>query len=93
MEEKVIDEALLEAYISMWNNRKILKGGNPADVLEELIRRELLDENSHPRARKSISEKFYLCIKRVSESLLSDREKIAIISVYVVEMEKLSASK
>lgn len=74
MKETVMNEALLEAYISIWNNRKITNGEG-GKVLSELIRRELLDENTHPRARKPILEKFYLSIKRVMESSLSAEKK------------------
>ncbi|MCK1991109.1 hypothetical protein MPH61_00695 [Peribacillus muralis] len=81
-------ESLLQAYLSIWNNRRVTDGGG-ADVLSELIRRELLDENAHPRARKAPLEKFYLCIKRVMESPLSEDKKNALIIVYIAELEKL----
>ncbi|MGW6607412.1 hypothetical protein ACWF7H_06090 [Peribacillus butanolivorans] len=92
MKETVMNEALLEAYISIWNNRKITNGEG-GKVLSELIRRELLDENTHPRARKPILEKFYLSIKRVMESTLSAEKKNAIVMAYVTELERLSSSK
>ncbi|WP_285766025.1 hypothetical protein [Peribacillus sp. SI8-4] len=88
MKEAAKQEARLEAYLSIWNNRKVTDGEKP-DVLSELIRRELLDENAHPRARKPPLEKFYLCIKRVMESPLSANMKDAIIMVYIAEMERL----
>ncbi|PJN87761.1 hypothetical protein [Bacillus sp. mrc49] len=88
MKEAGKKEALLEAYLSIWNNRKVTDEGG-ADLLSELIRRELLDENAHPRARKPQPEKFYLCIKRVMESQLSEDMKNAIVVVYLAEMEKL----
>lgn len=88
MKENVRQEALLEAYLSIWNNRKVTDGGG-REVLSELIRRELLDENAHPRARKPVLEKFYLCIKRVMESSLSEEKKNAIAMAYVNELERL----
>ena len=88
------DETLLEAYLSIWNNRRILKGEEkPSKILAELIRRELLDENAHPRARKAIHDKFHVSVNRVKESSLTDAEKTAIISVYHSVQERLLASK
>ncbi|MCM3673222.1 MULTISPECIES: hypothetical protein [Peribacillus] len=88
MKENVRQEELLEAYLSIWNNRKVTDGGGK-EVLSELIRRELLDENAHPRARKPVLEKFYLCIKRVMESTLSEEMKNSIVLVYITELERL----
>lgn len=88
MKDNVRQEAVLEAYLSLWNNRKVPDGGG-REVLSELIRRELLDENAHPRARKPVLEKFYLCIKRVMGSALSEEMKNAIVISYVTELERL----
>lgn len=48
-----------------------------------------LDENAHPRARKPVLEKFYLSIKRVMESSLSEEMKNAIVMAYITELERL----
>ncbi|MGE7759856.1 hypothetical protein [Peribacillus sp. NPDC097895] len=88
MKETEMQEELLEAYLSIWNNRKVTDGGG-REVLSELIRRELLDENAHPRARKPVLEKFYLSIKRVMQSSLSNEMKTAIAMAYVTELERL----
>ncbi|MFA1711039.1 hypothetical protein ACDX66_04960 [Peribacillus frigoritolerans] len=88
MKENVRQEELLVAYLSIWNNRKV-SDGEGREVLTELIRRELLDENAHPRARKSVLEKFYLSIKRVMESSLSEEMKNAIVMAYITELERL----
>ena len=94
MKKLTDDETLLEAYLSIWNNRRILKGEEePSKILAELIRRELLDENAHPRARKPIHDKFHVSVNRVKESSLTDAEKTAIISVYHSVQERLLASK
>ncbi|MGE7603742.1 hypothetical protein ACQKL5_14810 [Peribacillus sp. NPDC097675] len=88
------DRALLEAYASLWNNRKVMKGDEePLLILSELVRRELLDENAHPRARKPIHEKFHLSVNRVMESSLTDEEKTALISVYCTVQERILALK
>lgn len=84
------EERLLKAYIGLWNNREMSRfDGSPSEALKELVRRELLDENAHPRARKSILEKFYLSVKRVMDSSLSDQEKAALIAVYIEIRETL----
>ncbi|MFJ7830270.1 hypothetical protein ACQKL6_03355 [Peribacillus sp. NPDC097197] len=94
MKNLMNDETILEAYLSLWNNRRVLKGEEePSKVLSELIRRELLDENAHPRARKPIHDKFHLSVNRVRESSLTDAEKTAIISAYHTVQERLLASK
>lgn len=94
MNEITNDEALLEAYVGIWNNRRMKQGEeDPAQVLSELIRRELLDENAHPRARKPMHEKFQLSMKRIKESSLSEEEKTAIISVYLSEQERIRNSE
>ncbi|MBO0999819.1 hypothetical protein IOC57_18985 [Bacillus sp. SD075] len=88
MKENVRQEELLVAYLSIWNNRKVAGEGG-REVLSELIRRELLDENAHPRARKPVLDKFYLCIKRVMESSLSEEMKNEIAMAYITEFERL----
>ncbi|MBA9027684.1 hypothetical protein [Peribacillus huizhouensis] len=85
------DKYLLKIYSKLWKNRIVEdSGGQENDVLREKIKAELLDENSHPRARKNRYEKFYLCIQRVHHSNLNDEEKSRMLSVYIEEMEKLA---
>lgn len=82
---------LLQIYSKLWKNRIVEERGDKADeFLREKVKGELLDENSHPRARKNRYEKFYLCLQRVHHSQLSREEKSMIISVYLEEMEKLA---
>ncbi|MGE7878588.1 hypothetical protein [Peribacillus muralis] len=88
MNETSNQKALLEAYLSIWNNSKVTDEGGEG-VLAELVRRELSDENAHPRVRKPALEKFYLCIKRVMESSLSHEMKNAIVKVYIAELDRL----
>ncbi|WP_236001897.1 hypothetical protein [Heyndrickxia sporothermodurans] len=51
---------------------------------------ELHDEQTHPRTRKTKEMKFYLAIKRVANSSLTDSEKIALIRYYTEVMEEIS---
>lgn len=82
---------LLHIYSKLWKNRIVEEQGDKDDdLLRERIKGELLDENSHPRARKNRYEKFYLCLQRIHHSKLSHEEKSMIISVYIEEMEKLA---
>ncbi|RFU65420.1 hypothetical protein [Peribacillus glennii] len=80
---------LLTAYLGLWNNRAVKAGASaePGEILRELIRRELLDENAHPRTRKPKHEKFYVSVKRVMGADLPAIEKANLVSVYVRVME------
>lgn len=92
MTENDTSEELLQAYLKIWNNRSVQhehqqdKNG----ILSELVRRELLDENAHPRVRKSVYEKFYYSMKRLAESDLSSDKIHALTTVYLSEMEQLT---
>ncbi|MEB6547782.1 hypothetical protein MXL46_01510 [Heyndrickxia sporothermodurans] len=82
---------LLEAYLSIWNNRIDSDDTlSPKEKLHELIIMELHDEQTHPRTRKTKEMKFYLAIKRVANSSLTDSEKIALIRYYTEVMEEIS---
>ncbi|OIK09512.1 hypothetical protein [Bacillus sp. MUM 13] len=84
-------EELLSSYLKLWNNRQLRKKEQkPEEIVSELIRRELLDENAHPRTRKSSYEKFYLSITRLAESeALTADEKQVLLSLYIEEMKTL----
>jgi hypothetical protein len=83
-------EALLKHYLLIWNNRSIQLTENESakDILLELIRREIMDENTHPRARKGKYEKFFLSIGRISESGLADEDKTALTEIYLLIMKE-----
>jgi hypothetical protein len=74
---------LLNSYRSLWNNRQLDYTDSSAEtVLKEAIKRDLLDENSHPRIRKNKEEKYYLAIKRIVESSLHEKDKLQLIQLY-----------
>ncbi|MFD2680543.1 hypothetical protein [Bacillus seohaeanensis] len=74
---------LLNSYRSLWNNRQLGYTDSSAEaVLKEAIKRDLLDENSHPRIRKNKEEKYYLAIKRIIESSLHEKDKLQLIQLY-----------
>ncbi|WP_229592533.1 hypothetical protein [Rossellomorea vietnamensis] len=56
---------------------------SPEQVLKEAIKRELEDANSHPRVRKSIEVKYYLATKRITESDLSNDDKVRLIHLHI----------
>ncbi|PLT28709.1 hypothetical protein [Peribacillus deserti] len=83
MEEYERNKHLLESYLSLWNNRTYSESSVHGEAhLIELIKRELLDENSHPRIRKSKQEKFFLSTERIIHSPLDDSMKVSLISLY-----------
>jgi hypothetical protein len=52
-------------------------------TLKEAIMRELKDENTHPRVRKTVEEKFFLATNRITESSLTDIEKLKLIELHI----------
>jgi RNase P protein component len=86
---------LLEVYRSQWNHRLLLLDDQSEEiVLKEAIKRELLDELSHPRIRTSISKKYELAIKRIIHaSLITDSNKLLLMKAYTDELEKLNTKR
>ncbi|MGG3998218.1 hypothetical protein [Anoxybacillus kestanbolensis] len=81
---------LLEAYRSLWSNRSLPATGNNAEtVLYDAIRRDLLDEMTHPRLRKSPYEKFSLALKRIASSSLDAKQQYELVRLYVQQLENL----
>ncbi len=79
---------LLDSYRALWNNRslQLMDEHEPKTILNQAIHRELLDEYSHPRVRKSKEEKFYLAIKRITDSSLDIEDKMDLIQLHVQVM-------
>lgn len=89
MKEEINFNQLLKEYRTLWNNR-LLSGDEEAEyILKTAITRELKDENSHPRVRKSPYEKFYFAVKRVMESHLTENDKQLLIQVHLEMMENI----
>jgi hypothetical protein len=89
--ERVTFDELLEEYRQIWNNRILETEGKGSEVtLFEAIKRELQDENSHPRIRKNKYEKYYSAIKRVINSTISLEAKLLLIKIHNEVMEELS---
>ncbi|GAC90429.1 hypothetical protein KN10_0865 [Anoxybacillus flavithermus NBRC 109594] len=81
---------LLDAYRSLWSNRSLPATESDADdVLLDAIRRDLLDEMTHPRLRKSPYEKFSLALKRIASSSLDAKQQYELVRLYVQQLENL----
>jgi hypothetical protein len=80
---------LLTEYRTLWNNRLLAADVEAEQILKTAITRELKDENSHPRVRKSVHEKFYFAVKRVMESHLAENDKQLLVLIHLEIMEKL----
>jgi hypothetical protein len=89
--ERVSFDEVLEEYRQIWNNRILETEGKGSEViLVEAIKRELQDENSHPRIRKNKYEKYYSAIKRMINSTISLEAKLLLIKIHNEVMEELS---
>lgn len=80
---------LLEAYKSLWSNRALSTEDNPALTLKTAVQKELKDEMTHPRLRKTPQKKFSLSVKRIAASSLDDRQKIKLIEYHLHILEEL----
>jgi hypothetical protein len=83
-------DELLAEYRRIWNNRLLTASDRSSeDTLKEAVKRELLDENSHPRIRKNKFEKYYSAINRITQSTISDEAKVALIHLHNGVMEQI----
>jgi hypothetical protein len=82
---------LLKAYLAIWNNRSINFDTNEedGDQLTNLMKKELLDQLTHPRVRVSAEIKFYKAVKRIVNTELSQLEKLELIQEFVQVLEEL----
>lgn len=84
-------ELLLKEYRNIWNHRSLVcKGSTSEQILKEAMKKELLDENSHPRIRKNRYEKYYLSIHRLTNSSIPPESKLCLLQIYNELMEELS---
>ncbi|MBM4761999.1 hypothetical protein [Bacillus sp. B15-48] len=88
------DNDLLEDYRKLWNNRQLTNEKlEPQGILKEAIIRELRDENSHPRVRKTFYEKYYLATKRIVNSSINNEAKLKLIQLHIEYLSKLNDEK
>ncbi|MFT4414056.1 hypothetical protein ACLM5H_09365 [Fredinandcohnia humi] len=82
---------LLDVYQSLWNNRNLREESEKSEeILRATVKKDILDEMTHPRVRKNRFEKFYIASKRIVESALSDDDKQNLLQIYIEEMEKVN---
>jgi CRISPR/Cas system CMR-associated protein Cmr3 (group 5 of RAMP superfamily) len=82
-------DQLLQDYRLIWNNRLLQIEGQKSDqILLEAIKREINDENSHPRIRRNKYEKFYLATKRIIEAPIPSQSKLDLIYLHKNMMEE-----
>ncbi len=87
--KKINYEYLLNQYREIWNNRRLDSEKSPEMVLKDAIVRDLLDENAHPRARRSSKEKYFLATKRIIESSLASDDKILLLKLHIDYFEEI----
>jgi len=80
---------LLNEYRKLWNNRVLAVRDSSEETLIDAVKRELLDENSHPRIRKNKHEKFFFAVKRISQSKLKETDKINLINLHIELLEQM----
>jgi translation elongation factor EF-G len=92
LEETITNyDAALKEYRLLWNNRLLTTTeGNSEQTLKDAIKRELLDENSHPRIRKTRFEKYYSAVHRIVCSDIPNEAKLQLIKVHNQIMENLN---
>ena len=81
---------LLDAYRQLWFNRALLVGKNEyLKLIGASVEKELKDEMTHPRLRKSSYEKFHMAVKRIISSDLNDNQKVKLIDLHSNVLESL----
>lgn len=91
MQTELYDK-LLKEYRELWNNRRLESEESPENIIKEAIARDLRDENSHPRARRTLMEKYFLATKRILDSSLSNESKIFLIQMHAQQAEEIKNS-
>jgi hypothetical protein len=80
---------LLAEYRTLWNNRMLIADTEEQakEALEEVIQKDIYDQMTHPRTRKTPPIKFYWAIKRIEDSNMKDFHKMGLIHLYIAAME------
>ena len=87
--ENINFDELLTEYRMIWNNRILAASDSSEETLTEAVKRELLDENSHPRIRKNKFEKYFSAVNRITQSPISNEAKVSLIQLHNDVMEDL----
>jgi len=81
---------MINAFRFLYKERKLTAELQTEKQVREVIKSELLDEFTHPRARLSPEKKLAFALDRISACSLSDEEKKSIENVYKEEYINLS---
>jgi hypothetical protein len=81
---------MIKAFRLLYKERKSIEALQTEEQIRDIIKSELLDEFTHPRARQSIEKKYELAIERIAQSQLSYEQKNRILDVYKEEYKNLS---
>lgn len=73
---------MIESYQKLWPQRLAAEQIRTQEELEKYVLIELNDELTHPRVRKSKQQKLEIALMRISESDLTESEKISLASLY-----------
>lgn len=77
---------LAAAYQSLWKNRQL--DVDDMSSLHEAICDDLLDARTHPRARKSLHQKYVLAVERILESELKHDHQLQLISLHTKKLRE-----
>ena len=86
--QKIDYVQLLNAYRQLWVNRSLeFKEGETANndekgILYEVIKKDLLDEMTHPRVRQSPDVKLQWAVERIQNGDLEEKTKEELVSFY-----------
>lgn len=89
MSERCMNE-IIQAYQTLFPFRQASTTITTIEQLEQSIRIELLDELTHPRVRKTPSEKLQIAVDRIGNSDLSDMLKVKLKQLYRTVFESVN---
>jgi len=81
---------IIQAYQTLFPFRKAAEAITTIEQLERCIRIELLDELTHPRVRKTPTDKLMIAVDRIGNSDLSDMLKEQLIQLYKTEFDNVN---
>ncbi|QFF98919.1 hypothetical protein PB01_08790 [Psychrobacillus glaciei] len=81
---------MINAFHQLYKGRVELEKVRTEEEVRQFIQSELMDEFTHPRARRTIETKYGFAITRIKSSKLSSEEQKCLLDIYKEEYEKLS---
>lgn len=81
---------MIKAFQLLYKERKSIQSIQTEEQVRQIIKSELLDEFTHPRARLTIEKKYALALERINNSQLTDEQKSMMLKVYEEEYSNLS---